>query len=599
MPQIVVSTENAVVGEEVTISVSLKNNTGICGMDFGINYDQTKLKLTEVERGTVLSNAFYMSSGTLDFMPYRTILASSDKQDFTDDGVIVEFHFEVLETAETGFTPIEISDDNQKKYVNVSDESLEIEEISGGVNISAKTETTTTKLTTSTTTTSNTTTTESTTTTSTITESTTTTTTPVTNYSLGDVNGDGYLDAKDASMILKSYAYISAGGSISDIEKMSADVNKDGLIDADDASIILSTYASFGAGVLSEYQELFDILPNMNAFSDGGYTSEEIENSSIKPFVLVEKLVVSLDEAKNNPVLKVSVNLSELGGNESFWCSGGITLKYDSRLKPVLNNVGETDVSVGEAIEYQNYIVEMNEETNCLFIAVAGSSDYASVGNIITIPFTLPDDVDYGEQYDIEIVHSGCEIFANSDDDETSRLMQAYLFTRGIDNGYIKIDDYVPTTTTESITTSTTTTTTTESTTTSTTTTTITESTTTSTMTTTTTESTTTNTTTMTTITTTEPPITTTVVPAEYKLGDVNEDNMVDAVDASLILQEYALLSTGGNGNFTDIQKSVADINDDRMTDAVDASLVLQYYAYVSTGGEKSSKEFFNKNTES
>ncbi len=95
--------------------------------------------------------------------------------------------------------------------------------------------------------------------------------------------------------------------------------------------------------------------------------------------------------------------------------------------------------------------------------------------------------------------------------------------------------------------------------------------------------------------TTTTSNITAPIEPSENKLGDVNGDNMVDAVDASFILQEYALLSTGGSGSFTDIQKSVADINSDGMTDAVDASLVLQYYAYVSTGGKESSEEFFGK----
>lgn len=34
------------------------------------------------------------------------------------------------------------------------------------------------------------------------------------------------------------------------------------------------------------------------------------------------------------------------------------------------------------------------------------------------------------------------------------------------------------------------------------------------------------------------------------------------------------------------------------MIDAVDASLVLQYYAYASTGGEKLPEEFFGLNAE-
>ena len=108
-----------------------------------------------------------------------------------------------------------------------------------------------------------------------------------------------------------------------------------------------------------------------------------------------------------------------------------------------------------------------------------------------------------------------------------------------------------------------------------------------------------TTTTTTATTTTTENVTTNPVNPTERKSGDVNGDNMVDAVDASFILQEYALLSTGGSGNFTDIQKSSADVNGDGLTDAVDATFVLQYYAYVSTGGDESSEEFFDTNIES
>ncbi|MDE6035163.1 MAG: hypothetical protein K2G36_04555 [Ruminococcus sp.] len=79
--------------------------------------------------------------------------------------------------------------------------------------------------------------------------------------------------------------------------------------------------------------------------------------------------------------------------------------------------------------------------------------------------------------------------------------------------------------------------------------------------------------------------------------GDVNNDKIVNAVDSSMILQEYALLSTDNDFTFTDNQKITADVNNDSMIDAVDASLVLQYYAYVSTEGKGSAEEYFSKNT--
>ncbi|MDE6832747.1 MAG: hypothetical protein K2J39_00650 [Ruminococcus sp.] len=63
---------------------------------------------------------------------------------------------------------------------------------------------------------------------------------------------------------------------------------------------------------------------------------------------------------------------------------------------------------------------------------------------------------------------------------------------------------------------------------------------------------------------------------------------MVDAVDATAVLVEYANLSTSGNETFSSEQKSAGDVNSDNMIDAVDASMILSFYAYLSTGGTES-----------
>ena len=80
-----------------------------------------------------------------------------------------------------------------------------------------------------------------------------------------------------------------------------------------------------------------------------------------------------------------------------------------------------------------------------------------------------------------------------------------------------------------------------------------------------------------------------------YKFGDVNTDGYINAFDASLILAEYAALSTSGTPQFTAEQMKVADINDDGSINALDASLVLAYYAHTSTGGKDSLKDFINR----
>ncbi|MBR3666777.1 MAG: hypothetical protein IKN66_06425 [Ruminococcus sp.] len=70
---------------------------------------------------------------------------------------------------------------------------------------------------------------------------------------------------------------------------------------------------------------------------------------------------------------------------------------------------------------------------------------------------------------------------------------------------------------------------------------------------------------------------------AAYSLGDVNNDNVINAIDASNILSHYAMSSTSKGGSFTEAQVKAADVNSDGSVNSVDASCVLSYYAYNST----------------
>ena len=68
-------------------------------------------------------------------------------------------------------------------------------------------------------------------------------------------------------------------------------------------------------------------------------------------------------------------------------------------------------------------------------------------------------------------------------------------------------------------------------------------------------------------------------------LGDINGDTVINAVDASEILSEYARVSTNQKAKLTDEQKKCADVDKNGDINAVDASQVLSYYAYKSTSG--------------
>ena len=69
----------------------------------------------------------------------------------------------------------------------------------------------------------------------------------------------------------------------------------------------------------------------------------------------------------------------------------------------------------------------------------------------------------------------------------------------------------------------------------------------------------------------------------KHDAGDVNNDGLVNAVDASDVLTYYANISTNTDGGFTEAQKEAADHNGDGQIDASDASSILAYYAESST----------------
>lgn len=81
------------------------------------------------------------------------------------------------------------------------------------------------------------------------------------------------------------------------------------------------------------------------------------------------------------------------------------------------------------------------------------------------------------------------------------------------------------------------------------------------------------------------------IVEVKTPMGDVDSDGSVSSVDASLVLAEYAAISTNGTLTFDDKAKKAADANKDGKIDSSDASSILAYYAYTSTGGTETDME--------
>ena len=72
---------------------------------------------------------------------------------------------------------------------------------------------------------------------------------------------------------------------------------------------------------------------------------------------------------------------------------------------------------------------------------------------------------------------------------------------------------------------------------------------------------------------------------ARIKGGDVNVDSLIDARDATIVLDYYADLSCEldvSKNKYLDSILKYGDVNEDEVIDCRDATNILNYYAYIS-----------------
>ena len=318
----------------------------------------------------------------------------------------------------------------------------------------------------------------------------------------------------------------------------------------------------------------------------------------------------SIDDDMRQQSMSISIS-----GVNALWSACGLHFSFPSDISVTGSFENKTDYFFGPATPDMLSTARFykTQDKNNIFFTAAGVADSGRDGTVFTFNVLLPKDAAPGNSYDFSFFYADHDVFANC----TSPLVN--MIQSAVDNwsnGSISITGNYVTSTSTTTTSTTTTSTTTKPTTTSTTTTsTTTKPTTTSTTTTstttkpTTTSTTTTSTTTKptttsttTTSTTTKPTTTsttstttttstsTTLKPSTTKnpvlsLGDIDGNNIINAVDASLALTQYAYISTGRTSLLSDDQKIAADVNKDTIINAVDASLILFYYSQMSSHG--------------
>ena len=165
------------------------------------------------------------------------------------------------------------------------------------------------------------------------------------------------------------------------------------------------------------------------------------DNATVKPTLTISNETISLAEAKANPTRDVTITVK---GAADKYASTGLHIQYDSRLTVVTKSVAGKTIyaNLGNAGEYL-FQEQQGYGDNGFFLATAASDDVGQDGILWKFQLTLPENVKSGDTFPIEIAYysrpTAEDLFTNCDKDEQGQLMQAYVFTRGINQGYIKI----------------------------------------------------------------------------------------------------------------------------------------------------------------
>ena len=116
-------------GDEVTIPVTIKQNSGIAGFSYDVNYDSSKLQLKKMTAGTVTKEGTFTTNGV---NWYTT-------DNITANGTILNITFTILKDTADGKYPVSISLHDGKKnlvneegsYVKAAYKAGEVEVVSG------------------------------------------------------------------------------------------------------------------------------------------------------------------------------------------------------------------------------------------------------------------------------------------------------------------------------------------------------------------------------------------------------------------------------------------------------------------------------------
>ncbi len=114
-PVLVLSGASALTGEEVTLTLALKNNPGLISLLAELHYDRSRLRLLSAEDAGLLPNANFSDRPEADpFILYWEDATAAENH--REEGVLVTLRFLVLPEAEAGEAEVSLSYDPEDIY---------------------------------------------------------------------------------------------------------------------------------------------------------------------------------------------------------------------------------------------------------------------------------------------------------------------------------------------------------------------------------------------------------------------------------------------------------------------------------------------------
>ena len=174
---------SAAAGQEISIPVTITNNPGLISAEFSVQYDRSVLEWTGVEMGDF--------AGSFDGTPGSDITwyAEDPRTNVTTDGVIAILKFKVKDGVTAAETDITITYDADDVF-NADEENVALRVIPGTVKIDS--------------------------------------------YLPGDINGDGIVNNKDVTRLMRHIKYQDV-----EVVKAALDVNGDGIVNNKDVTRLM------------------------------------------------------------------------------------------------------------------------------------------------------------------------------------------------------------------------------------------------------------------------------------------------------------------------------------------------------------------------